>query len=64
MRCTLRHENTTDRRSTLQARITGSLVDIVLDLKATLTPVYVHIIGNGRSAGRDSRGKHLPDRTM
>ena len=64
MRPALRHQHPPDRRAATRTRLAGLLIYLVTDLKASLPPIDIDIIRNGRSARPDGFLEYLPDRRM
>src|SRR5690242_7253327 len=61
---TLRHQYPPYACATAGAWLAGLLIDVVPDLKTSLPPVDVHIVGNGRPPCPDCFPQYLPDRCM
>ena len=64
MRSALCHQNPAYPSAAMRAWLARFLIHIVANLKASLTPVEIDIVGDGRSARRNRLAKHSLDRRV
>ena len=59
MRTALHEDDPFDLRPAVRTRITGAAVDTMGQLKTSLSPIGIHVIGDRRTAAFDRFGQHF-----